>query len=112
MAERELVCICGKTFITDKNAKKYCSEKCYRMANRKKYIEKITEQTCAFCGKTFSHSKKKKYCSDLCRQKANGRGLGKPRKKGKPSMTIEQVAVAARAEGLSYGQYVAKYGLW
>lgn len=111
MAMRELVCICGKPFTTDKNAKKYCSEKCYRMANRKKYIEKITEQTCAFCGKTFSHMKKKKYCSVLCRQKANGRKKDVPREKKKLPMTLEQIAVASRAEGLSYGQYVAKHGL-
>ncbi len=55
--------------------------------------------------------KKKKYCSVLCRQKANGRKKDVPREKKKLPMTLEQIAVAAIAEGLSYGQYVAKHGL-
>lgn len=111
MADRELVCICGKTFTTDNNAQKYCSEKCRRAANRKK-PQLLSEQVCEFCGKIFSYPRKKKYCSDICCSKANGKGtVYKSNAKKNPTMTIEQIASASRKEGLSYGQYVAKYGL-
>lgn len=114
MALRKLVCICGKTFVTENNAQKHCSTKCRRVAaaNRKKNTI-LTEQICDFCGEIFSYPRKKKYCSDVCCSKANGRGTSyNPNTKGTPSMTIEQVARASREEGLSYGQYVAKYRLW
>lgn len=103
---------CGKEFIREKNAQKYCSERC-RIRNNRGFPlipgTELKEYTCSFCGRTFKWDKKKKYCSLECRERANGRGIRKTRKPKGLSMTA--IAKLAREEDLSYGKYVAKYGL-
>ena len=50
-----------------------------------------------------------KYAQDVKSEKDQKQEV-KKRKKGK-GPTITEIAVAARKEHLTYGQYVAKYGL-
>lgn len=103
---------CGKLFITNKNAQKHCSADCRREYTKKNGYKKGTLKVlnCAYCGETFHTLHKCKYCSTICRQKANGRYVKKSRPK-KASLSLEAIAKLARAEGLSYGQYVMKYGI-
>lgn len=113
MAEVKMICpYCEKDFIRVRNAQKYCSDKCRRLANRKNPTiqeEELREYTCSYCGKTFKWDRKKRYCSDECRELAAGRRIRKPKKpKG---LSIDAISRLAFKENLSYGQYVAKYGL-
>jgi len=114
MALRKVECaFCSEMFETDKNAALYCSARCRRQATNKKRRENNANRAfkCAFCGKLFISSRKRKYCNEKCRLMASGRLLSKPRERKKPTMTLEQIVSASRKEGLSYGQYVKKYGL-
>lgn len=106
----ELICpVCGKKFVKEKNAQRFCSEKCRKAYNRRKpENDTFKEYQCKWCGKIFKYDRKKDYCSDDCRLRANGRRK-KSRKKAKVS--LEEIAKRCREENLSYGQYVAKYGL-
>ncbi len=77
---------------------------------------------CLICGWQLTGTQSK-YCSDECRREAaamkqaeKNERYKKPhaveRKKAKkPLLSLAQVNELARAEGLNYGQYCAKYGL-
>lgn len=56
----------------------------------------------------FESDRKKKYCSDDCRIRAYRKSLARRKK---PKLTLAEVNALARAEGLNYGLYVAKYDL-
>ena len=115
MALRKVSCaLCGVEFETEENAKHYCSVKCRRRANAKRAREQrglLRRFTCAWCGNEFLSTRKRKYCKADCRLMANGKILPRTKKTEKPKMTLEQIAKAAREEGLSYGEYVKKYNL-
>lgn len=71
---------------------------------------------CAWCGETFIYSRKKKYCSEKCRNISYGRGtyediIKTKRKIISTTTEVEKIAKLARESGLSYGKYVAKYGI-
>ena len=62
---------------------------------------------CNWCGMSFETDHKRKYCSDDCRLKANGKRY----RKKKLAKELSSVENLAREAGMTYGQYVAKYGL-
>ena len=72
------------------------------------------ERTCEVCGKTFIHEHRgrQRYCSEECYKQAAAEKLShrKKKKKTAPENTttdsIIEIAKAARAAGLTYGQYV------
>ncbi len=76
---------------------------------------------CERCGKTFTpRGTVDKYCSDDCRyavQKERSRTYNrnyKAKKKApKPEQkrSIGEIALAAKKAGMSYGEYVAKFGV-
>jgi hypothetical protein len=71
-------------------------------------VEKIC--VCENCGKEFTTMRRKSYCSNECRFEANGQKRKKANQmKFKPKYTLAQVNALARAEGLTYGQYMARY---
>jgi len=111
--KRTLHCpVCNKEFVTDKNAKKYCSAKCRRKANNQVAPKNtLREFSCAWCGESFMSVRRKKYCSKDCRLYANGRLIKRPKVRKGPVLSLEQVAILSREAGLSYGQYVQKYQL-
>lgn len=98
--------ICGKEFVKNNNARKFCSKEC---AQKAIYLERRggpgTYQ-CAYCGKDFESDRKKKFCSDECR-KASYLKTGKKRKKAE---SIEDVARLCRETGLTYGQLMTQRG--
>ena len=122
--------------IPSHGGKKYCID-CAKIHNRErarelaveKRIAQLTTTTCYVCGKEFTPSARWKYCSDECGTKAQ-RSLSAEYKKlhredvqrptasatryraakmlwEKP-LTLAEVAAAATAAGLSYGQYMAQ----
>lgn len=105
--------VCGKMFVKDSNAKKYCSAQCRRKHNSRK-PDNLEEFKCAWCGEEYQGTRRKRYCSAECRLEANARAKSRTRtrKKKKPVLSIEQVAVLSREAGMSYGEYVAKHLLY
>ena len=79
---------------------------------------------CRHCKKEFETAlPHKAFCCDRCRLEAVSERRKLEHKKKKPEekkpektqvkgyMTLEEVAKAARAEHLTYGQYVTKHGI-
>lgn len=121
--------VCKKKFVS-KKGKKYCSDDCRRKAEKKRNREryqklkgKLSEGKivkCSCCGKEFNTKNGgSKYCSKDCRlimsrrisaeYNRNKRELTKAFAARKVSLNggIDAVAAAAKAAGMSYGQYKA-----
>ena len=90
--EREVTCqICGKVFKTSFSRVSYCSKECANIATRKRMKE-------------INLIRKSKYKTEKERIK-----IEEQRARAKESISkIEAVAKEAKAQGMSYGQYVAK----
>lgn len=121
---------CGKKFVS-KKGKRYCSDDCRRKAEKKRDREryqqlkgKLSEGKivkCGCCGKEFNTKNGgSKYCSKDCRlimsrqisaeYNRNKREITKAfmaRRSETKSNGIDAVAAAAKAAGMSYGQYKA-----
>lgn len=112
---KKMICKhCGEEFISAKIVQKYCSLECRRKANKKKAMG-VREFTCLWCGLKFMSDRARKYCCDSCRDKANEKRCQARRReknKFKPKLSIDEVEILAREEGLSYGRYCAKHGLY
>lgn len=117
---------CGAKLKTStRKPPKFCRIEC---RNKYYYEKKKGEKNlfCIACGKELS-GRQTKYCGEECQKKTlNARMYEQrkeefdefkeykkptPKKRTKPKMSIAKVNELARAEGLNYGQYVAKYGL-
>lgn len=119
---------CGEMLFRVPSIQKYCPncrkavEAGYRQASYEKRRNarksNAVEKRCEFCGKTFKTSRGNKiYCSEECCHKAqNAAGgtpmLEPPRRMPPPKISADEVTAAANAEGLSYGQYSVKHGLY
>lgn len=117
---------CGKEFKETHGSQKYCSDLCrneYDKERQRKFREAHKKPheivKCSECGNEFTaHHKGCKTCSPECanarikRLKHERSAKTKIVKKNihKPK-TLSKIAAAARAEHMTYGQYVAKYGL-
>lgn len=118
--------LCGKNIETTKrkNIRKFCSPACKTKYHSVKYIleknKKRKNFECVVCGKKLT-GRNYRYCSNACRLEAKrstyNEECRKPQaenttpEKEKPKYTLAQIEALARAEGLKYGEYVAKYGL-
>ena len=58
---------------------------------------------CEWCGKEFDRRNAQRYCGPECKSAAMRKS--KQKKKGN---SITDIAVAARAAGMTYGEYVAR----
>ena len=119
---------CGEMMFSVASIQKYCPNcrKAVEVEQRKARTEKrredrkrlTVEKRCEFCGKAFETSNRKKiYCSPECGSKANNAAGGRPmleppRRMPPPKISADEVTAAANAEGLSYGQYSVKHGLY
>lgn len=69
---------------------------------------------CKYCGKEFYGKIRAEYCSDECRHQVQleqkRRYREKKNRNHKRDLSLTNLAALARNEGLTYGQYVAKYG--
>lgn len=77
------------------------------------------KRKCAICGKAYVHDnnwRATKYCSDKCKREGLRRCESEARKRRKTGIYkakntgMSNLAMMARKEGMSYGQYVAKHG--
>ena len=123
--EKKVCVVCGKEIESKRSVSLCCSRKCYnkwwRMRNPK---ESRPLQKCIICGTEFQPLRKGHICcSQKCRRKRNAIVTEQTkknkyyeevqRKKVREAMpesnhkAIADIAIAARAEGLSYGQYEA-----
>ena len=119
---------CGEMMFSVASIQKYCPtcRKAVEAGYRKASYEKrrnarksnAVEKRCEFCGKTFKTSRGNKiYCSlECCHKAQNAAGgtpmLEPPRRMPPPKISADEVTAAANAEGLSYGQYSVKHGLY
>lgn len=112
MNNKERQCpVCKKEFVPFQSAQKYCCVEC-RVAYYANLRKKTTEKyECSCCGTIFESDRRKKYCSVKCQRKAKGSLKRAPKQKKKSKLSLAQINELARAEGLNYGPYVAKYGL-
>lgn len=121
---------CGKTFLTHISSKKTCSDECANMRRRRYAIkrneekrqetrERLGTRTCLICGKEFEpRNCNIVCCSPECQKvrdrelvNASNRSIRLKNKKAKSSeQQINDINAKAKAMGLSYGQYVARYG--
>ena len=58
---------------------------------------------CEWCGKPFDRKNAQRYCCEQCKKAAAGKG-----KRSKQKNSVTDIAVAARAAGMTYGEYVAR----
>ena len=119
---------CGEMMFSVASIQKYCpncrkavdveQQKARTEKRREERKRRTVEKHCEFCGKAFKTSNKKKvYCSRGCCSKAHnaagGRSMLEPlRRMPPPKISADEVTAAANAEGLSYGQYSVKHGLY
>lgn len=103
---------CGKVFVTTNHNQKYCSVECRDKAYKEKPYKPLGTRVfeCEFCGDLFESDTKRRFCTPECRLKYE-REKKKPKKTKKPKLSLNDVAKLCREECLSYGKYVAKYGL-
>ena len=102
---------------------RYCGDICRAAAlreQRAKYMKNHREalkesgeiiRECKWCGREFKPFQAQKYCCPDCREAATGApmaGTVKNKKRTKPKMSLAQVAKAAAAAGMTYGEYVRK----
>ena len=120
--------VCGKEFKQTHGSQTMCSEEC-RKEYRRQYQENLRRMKphtckisiCAECGKEFENpGGKRMTCSPECK-KARARKVQRESREQKRqkdryisyctkrNKELSQIAAAARAEHMTYGQYVAKY---
>ena len=89
---------CGKRFWASHARTIYCSDECKRIKRNEKALvrNKMVYQ------QTKSEIKKyRRSMSEVCKESD----------RPKPAMSILDINTEAHKEGLTYGQYVAKYGI-
>lgn len=109
MKQTSKICpCCGKTFVAEHNARKFCKKKCAMLAARKR-VRKDKQYLCQWCGQIFEAQREKKFCNLSC-QKDYMKNLSKYRKtviKVPVKITIEDAAKGSKEEKLTYGRYVS-----
>lgn len=111
--------ICGKRLLSYKSdTKRYCSPECKLIGG-----EHSIERTCDMCGEVFKVKRKnhRKTRCDACDEKVqkvykskSGISIGLAvnqvlcKKKQSSPMSLASINAAARACGMSYGEYVSK----
>ena len=117
---------CGKNFkIKFRSNEKYCSVECGQQYYRNTHKE---PRYCVICGKELT-GRQRSYCSEECLKRskvlfameAHKEEYKKPEAEVKPKkkrgklkkgQRLQDINALARAEGLTYGQYCAKYMLY
>lgn len=135
MTEKIKCAICGKEFRPDTGREKCCSEECKRekkKADARRWWRENSgkdkfehEKICIVCGKKFTTNRSvQKCCSKECSKKWSnvrqakyaGMYVKHPTTKkhgmgGENYEAIADIAIEARKNGMSYGQYVAQMHL-
>lgn len=115
---RVLVCpVCGDEFAPTTANQRYCTKDCAAAARRAYQSRPAVELICPVCGKSFvKHHGQQKYCTPECRERNEKEDFYPDvpqyvcKSPGGNQGRIAAVAAQARAAGMTYGQYVSKYG--
>jgi predicted nucleic acid-binding Zn ribbon protein len=107
MSKEKICPICGN--VLESNRKKYCSIECRNKAYIKSDKPKIY-YSCEWCGVSLPKDSTNKYCSEDCERRATGYKEPKKRGRKKKVLSLTEINKLAQAKGLTYGQYIAKYG--
>ena len=115
---------CGEEFETYNNRQVFCCRDCaYESAKEKRKKGKSDAPygygICRVCGKRFEKKNSThKYCSSSCSEKAKRKKQYEEFKSGEESRvegvrgkSIAEIVKAATKAGMSYGMYVARFGL-
>lgn len=122
--------VCGKEFKQTHGSQKICSDECKKVYSKLRQHEfqirhkkPLEAQKCYECGKEFIPSRNGALtCSQKC-SKARTKRLAKEKRKEKTKVnnnkrsykkkekSMNEILISAMAEHMTYGQYVAKYGL-
>lgn len=97
---------CGKIFERRGSSHRFCCIECRKKATARELTKHLYYQ-CVYCGIGFEKGRETPYCSDECKRKAEGKP---PKARRKKVLSIDEVVRLAKAEGLTYGQYIVKYG--
>lgn len=105
---------CGEEFVARNNSQKFCSKACSSKTYQVKRKQEIYDQvfnkrkyTCQWCGKEFGSNIPREFCNYNCQVAYERKRKKDSIKNAKELVTINELA---RKEGLTYGQYMAKYG--
>lgn len=133
MSDKKICAECGEEFESDRKNGRFCSEKCRRRYNSRKQHAKYRSEpymhtvVCRECGKKFQHKTGSiRYCSAECRSAADrarrqerdsarqkreeqhNRDVRETMARLARKSTVAKVNAAGRAQGLSYGQMMAR----
>ena len=104
---------CGVEFEARNNAAKFCSSKCRKKSHtikQKAAVMKyynISKYTCKQCGKVFQAKVHRDFCCAGCE---DAYAANRKERNRQNALEISRINELARKEGLTYGQYMAKYG--
>ena len=105
---------CGTKFVSKTQKSKYCSPDCrkkdYKIKNKSEIFKhnfNISKYTCRWCGKEFEANIPRCFCTSDC---ANAHRAKRKSNNKENMKAIANINELARKEGLTYGQYFAKYG--
>ena len=89
MTEKRPCKICGKIFQPSTARNLYCGKACKKQAQKNQRLE---------------------YVKEVNEERKKPEVMEKPART-KPTFTLSEIVAAAKKEGISYGEYVTKYGL-
>ncbi len=108
--EKECV-FCHSKYLGYRSSK-YCSPRCRKDAYNKR-LKELNPRYCIVCDKLLTDNKHFKYCSEECKMKAQEMQTVRYYKKDKKeTSSLSEIAKKATEEGLTYGQYCIKHGLY
>ena len=101
--------MCGKMMRGVSRQRRFCA-KCADQRNLDRIKARFNANGCLNCGRSLENEPPQaRYCAD-CRRARRERKAALREKRKKP-LSLAAINELARAEGLSYGEYVRRYGL-
>lgn len=92
--------VCGKQFDSFVNNQKTCSAECRKINEDRIWHERYERKKMQSAAERVE-----------AKEERNNYPIPHKKREKKKKLTIEDVAVLARQEHMTYGQYVAKYGI-
>ncbi len=110
MSEEKKCPVCGEALKPKSGQITYCSKECRNKNSAEQRKKPKTNYSCEWCGASLPKGSTVKYCSEDCESRATGNKEPKKRGRKKKVLSLTEINKLAQAKGLTYGQYIAKYG--
>ena len=102
--------LCGKE-ISALGNNRYCPTCRDKVATQRKVDARGKVVSCQCCGNKFLSIRKALYCSEECRKEfARHPKMTPTKKRSAARLSIEELALMAQQNGMTYGKYVAMMG--